>query len=133
MTDARPILTSGQEWADDRQREEPEHHLLYGCDLLATIEYEGRKATIQVCGDMRYRNRDGELVIRHGSALYDYGIETDAQLNAALDSGELICENNPWYEVWCGDEYSEPMFSQGECLEAAEQMLLNPLDTAANL
>lgn len=132
-SEKRPTLTHGSEWAAAEDRQEPEHYHLYGCDLVATVEYKDRKATIEVCGDMRYRDRDGYLVIRNGSDLEGYGIKTDDQLKAALDSGELICDNNPWYEVWCDGEYSEPCFSQGECIAAAEEMLLHPLDSAGNV
>lgn len=134
MTDSEIKITSGQGWIDARDAGEPEHWRLYGGDLVATLEYEGRVAKVVVVGDMRYRDREGHLIIRNGSDLNDHGITTDAQLNAAMDNGDLVCDNNPWYEVWVGDhDYSEPCFSQSECLEAAELMLRWPLDTNSSL
>ncbi len=133
MTDSEIKITSGQEWVDARDAGAPEHYSYGEAEIVAKVQHNGRTAVVVVVGEMRYRVVADDEPIRNASGLRDYGITTDEQLEKALLFEELICENNPWYEVWVNDEYSEPCWSQGECLAQAEEMLKHPLDTHSSL
>jgi hypothetical protein len=79
-------------------------------DRVIVIKNGDIVATIEATGDMDIRQKNSSNWVRYSDDLIDFGITNDKQLMACYDSEDYEVVNNPWFEVWIGDDYSEPCF-----------------------
>jgi hypothetical protein len=76
----------------------------YGSTLIARITHkDGYGANIYCVGEMRYEWKDMSLRYT-GAILKETEYTTDEQLNDAIHTGEIVVENNPWFESVFFDE-----------------------------
>jgi hypothetical protein len=83
----------------NEQQQDPAWYVSgYGAELLATITHQdGYGANIYCVGEMRYEW--GDYSLRYTSAiLKETEYKTDQDLQKAIDSGEIVVENNAWFE-----------------------------------
>jgi|LakMenE18May11ns_1017448.scaffolds.fasta_scaffold9278053_2 hypothetical protein len=83
----------------NEQQQDPAWYVSgYGSTLLATLTHKnGYGANVYCVGEMRYEW--GEFSLRYSSAiLKETNYTTDKQLNEAIDKGDIVVENNAWFE-----------------------------------
>jgi hypothetical protein len=70
----------------------------YGSTILATLTHkDGYGFNLYCVGEMRYEW--GEFSLRYSSAiLKETDYTTDKDLNNAIDKGNIVVENNAWFE-----------------------------------
>ena len=116
----------------NEQQQDPAWYVSgYGAELLATLTHkDGYGANIYCVGEMRYEW--GDYSLRHTSAiLKETDYKTDQDLQQAIDSGEIVVENNPWFESVYFDENGEEWsdfndtvaFELDEAIELARQLV----------
>lgn len=70
---------------------------------VATVVRGDREASVFVVGEVRVRV--GDFIYRNVNQIYDFGIYTDAQLDEAVERGDIEFLNNNWFEVFeVGDD-----------------------------
>ena len=116
----------------NEQQQDPAWYVSgYGAELVATLTHkDGYGANIYCVGEMRYEW--GDYSLRHTSAiLKETDYKTDQDLQQAIDSGEIVVENNPWFESVYFDENGEEWsdfndtvaFELDEAIELARQLV----------
>lgn len=116
----------------NEQQQDPTWYVSgYGAELVATLTHkDGYGANIYCVGEMRYEW--GDYSLRHTSAiLKETDYKTDQDLQQAIDSGEIVVENNPWFESVYFDENGEEWsdfndtvaFELDEAIELARQLV----------
>lgn len=64
---------------------------------VATIVYGDREASVFVLGEVRVRV--GDFIYKNVDEIIDFGIHNDAQLDEAVERGDIEFFNNNWFEV----------------------------------
>jgi hypothetical protein len=86
-------------------------------------------------GEMRIHARttldEEPTVIRYTDQLEEFGVKTDADLQAWTDKGDeyFTWVNNSWFEVWDAenpDYYSEVIHELDLAIENAQALIANP-------
>ena len=64
---------------------------------VATVVHGDREASVFVVGEVRVRV--GDFIYKNVDEIIDFGIHTDAQLDEAVERGDIEFFNNNWFEV----------------------------------
>ena len=64
---------------------------------VATVVHGNREAYVYVVGEVRVRV--GDFIYKNVDDIIDFGIHTDAQLDEAVERGDIEFFNNNWFEV----------------------------------
>ena len=64
---------------------------------IATVIVGDREASVFVVGEVRVRV--GDFIYKNVDEIIDFGIHNDAQLDEALERGDIEFFNNNWFEV----------------------------------
>jgi len=93
--------------------------------LIAILSNGDKEAKILCIGEMRLVW--GDYVLRYAGAIWkETPFTTDKELENAVENGEIIVDNNPWFEVEIDDElneYGEALFSIEEAINHAIELL----------
>lgn len=111
--------------ATDPTRQEAEWYRFgQGTQVVMKVRKGDLVATIEANGDMDIRKGDNHA--RYSDQLPDVGINNDKELMAAYerDGKDIQIVNNPWFEVWIGDWFSEPIYELAEAIDTAANMLV---------
>ena len=74
-------------------------------DAVVTVSNGEREITVYADGEMRIHiEEDGDIVVvRYCDRLPENGINNDAELNVAVESGEAEFINNSWFDLYATD------------------------------
>lgn len=91
---------------------------------IATVVYGDREASVFVVGEVRVRV--GDFIYKNVDEIIDFGIHTDAQLDEAVERGDIEFFNNNWFEVFeVGDDDVTGIIAHdlNDAIRAAEDYL----------
>ena len=64
---------------------------------VVTVVHGNREVYVYVVGEVRVRV--GDFIYKNVDEIIDFGIHTDAQLDEAVERGDIEFFNNNWFEV----------------------------------
>lgn len=99
---------------------------------VAVVRKDGVVATVEAVGLMDFRQRDPEVWVSCSEQLAEIGITTDNDMEDVWSGNrkDIKIVNNPWFEVWVEDNFSEPCWDIKEAVNCAMWMIKEELDGA---
>jgi hypothetical protein len=90
----------------------------------ATVYYLLRKAIISAEGEIKVRDKKGELIYCNGKE-YGKGLKAknDTELYALSEKNKITFECNNWFEVYIGNDDSEIYGSVEDAIEGAKSIV----------
>jgi len=89
------------------ERKSVEFYKDLSTSLVATVKrLDGTGVAVDIyCdGDMRFVSREGDYY-QEGADLIAAGYDTDKKLESAVESEELECRLNPWFDLYANGEH----------------------------